>query len=265
MSATFMPVTEDRQPAKWLEMFAERGYLLFSNCLQGTEIHRYRSWLEQAIEAEAHWRGQRQGHDAYQCVFLPYHHQGFFELLRHELLSQIINLLLGAQCTLYSFSNSSMPSGAGNFSSRIHVDRHYFTGSWLEGVGVLLALDDFCEANGASWWLAGSHTHAEAPMAEHFYASAQRLCVPAGSLLIFHPRLWHAGGINQTTTPRHAVTMAFCKPHIKPRLNFLALMQGRLPEDPQVLQRLGMYAQPPESLEQFYSAKPTHSQDLRNC
>ena len=67
-------------------------------------------------------------------------------------------------------------------------------------INLLVMLDDFRADNGATWLLSGSHQHAQAP--EQFATEAQQICAPAGSLLLFDARLWHAAGHNHSPWPR---------------------------------------------------------------
>jgi ectoine hydroxylase-related dioxygenase (phytanoyl-CoA dioxygenase family) len=75
------------------------------------------------------------------------------------------------------------------------------------------ALDDFSAANGATLVVPGSHQgHDRRPdMTESVSAE-----MPAGSVLVFLGRLWHAGGANVTNRPRLGVIIDYVQPWLRP-------------------------------------------------
>jgi ectoine hydroxylase-related dioxygenase (phytanoyl-CoA dioxygenase family) len=75
------------------------------------------------------------------------------------------------------------------------------------------ALDDFSAANGATLLVPGSHHgHDRRPdMTDAIPAE-----MPAGSVLVFLGRLWHAGGANITDQPRLGVIIDYVQPWLRP-------------------------------------------------
>jgi ectoine hydroxylase-related dioxygenase (phytanoyl-CoA dioxygenase family) len=149
-----------------------------------------------------------------------------------------------------------MPPGRANYSYRIHVDQPRKLQGYETNADVMMLLDDFTADNGATWILPGSHRTREAPKSEHFFANAKRAIAPAGSLVYLNPRVWHSGGQNQTDEWRHSITLNMCRPYMKQRLDIPKIMAKSgvdltgVPE--KVLQKMGFYAQVPESLEEYY-------------
>ena len=121
-------------------------------------------------------------------------------------------------------------------------------------MGATILLDDFTEENGATWFLPRSQWQAEAPSEDDFYKKAQRLIAPAGSVLFFNARLWHAGGDNQTDQWRHALTINMCRPYMKQRIDIPRAMAGMdlSGVSERVRQKLGFFSQPPASLDEYY-------------
>jgi ectoine hydroxylase-related dioxygenase (phytanoyl-CoA dioxygenase family) len=147
-----------------------------------------------------------------------------------------------------------MPPNGRNYSVRVHTDSPRIIPGYVTNMGATILLDDFTEENGATWYLPRSQSRADAPPEDEFYATAKRLIAPAGSVLFFNARIWHAGGDNHTDRWRHALTINMCRPYMKQRIDIPRAMQGmdlsRVSD--QVKQKLGFFSQPPASLEEYY-------------
>ena len=121
-------------------------------------------------------------------------------------------------------------------------------------MGATILLDDFTEENGATSFLPGSHTRAEAPSLEEYEAGRQRVIAPAGSVFFFNARLWHSGESNLTDQWRHALTLNVCRPYMKQRIDIpraMAHMDLSGVSD-RALQKLGFHAQVPASYDEYY-------------
>lgn len=234
----------------WISEFEENGLALFDRVVSSSVIKLLKSKLSKAIIEEQSLR--RSSDDESLVVCCPYYDDFFIEVAEQYLFS-IADRLLGKDSILYSYSNSSIPSGAGNFSSEMHVERYYFSG-YLESIGIMVLLDDFNENNGGTLFLLGSHLSLTKPSSKFFYQDAKRLIAKSGSVLIFNPRLWHSGGINSSAQRRDALTVGFCRPYMKQRLNYPYIFKRRsLNYSKKTKQKLGFYAQSPKSIEEFYS------------
>ena len=118
----------------------------------------------------------------------------------------------------------------------------------------MLLLDDFTEENGGTLFLLGSQQRPEKPEPASFFAQAKRLVAAAGSILLFHPHIWHAGGVNQSSHRRDALTLGFCRPYMKQRLNYPVMFAERAGHYSEAIkQKLGFNAVSPTSLPEFYS------------
>jgi ectoine hydroxylase-related dioxygenase (phytanoyl-CoA dioxygenase family) len=121
-------------------------------------------------------------------------------------------------------------------------------------MGATILLDDFTEENGATWFLPGSHERADMPTEEEFYGGARRVVARAGTVFFFNARLWHAGAANTTSHWRHALTINACRPYMKQRIDIPRAMAGMdlTGVSDRVRQKLGFFAQPPASLDEYY-------------
>lgn len=99
-----------------------------------------------------------------------------------------------------------------------------FHADWRSGVepgdyyvcNSMWLLDDFTVENGATRVVPGSHRSGkhpkdalEDPTQEH--PEEIQLLASSGTVIIFNSHLWHAGGLNQTTTRRHGMLAYYCR------------------------------------------------------
>lgn len=235
-----------------VDSFSRDGFYTVRSALVRGDLLTLKRALNMAMREERLLHRKNFDDDC-QVVCCPWYDDVFFNVLKGTVFN-VVNALIGKDCILYNYSNSCLLPGQGNFSSHIHVERPYSTGNHIEGVGVIVLLDDFYEENGATWFMAGSHRLEKSPDAKTFFQSARRLVAPAGSLFFFHPHLWHAGGVNNTAHPRTALSIGFCRPYLKQRFDFPAMFssRARVMQDKELLQKLGFLAKVPDSVESYY-------------
>ena len=98
-----------------------------------------------------------------------------------------------------------------------------FHADWRSGVepgdyyvcNSMWLLDDFTEENGATRVVPGSHRSGKHPKDALEDAAQQhpqeiQLTAPSGTVIVFNSHLWHAGGLNQTDSPRHGMLAYYC-------------------------------------------------------
>jgi ectoine hydroxylase-related dioxygenase (phytanoyl-CoA dioxygenase family) len=232
------------------------GYAVVPGVLAPDTVARLKADLALAIEREVAWHEGTDYVDYGMVLVCCTHARSFVDVLGDEAVMAPLCRILGDGCIVYAYTSSSMPPGKSNYSRRIHVDSPRLIPGYETTMGVLLALDDFTEDNGATWVLPRSHRTKEAPTEDHFYANAKRVLATAGSAIYLNPRLWHAGGDNTTASWRHAITVSMCRPYMKQRLDIPKMMAKSEVDltgvSERALQKMGFLAQVPESLEEYY-------------
>src|SRR5688572_3254871 len=185
-----------------------QGYAILPDVVPAAMLPSLRTELQSAIDAERKLLEQRYPGAHYGMVLLCSLYGGsLLKILGEDSLMAPFEWVMGEGCIIYADTSSSMPPGGGNYSNRIHVDCPRLIPGYVTNMGATILLDDFTERNGATWFLPGSHTRAEAPSEDEFYGGAGRVIAPAGSAFYFNARLWHAGGHNQTGEWRHALML----------------------------------------------------------
>ena len=145
-------------------------------------------------------------------------------------------------------------TGRPSYVSKVHRDIRFFSGDFPLMLNLLIMLDDFTLENGATYVLAKSHKLSKKPSDEEFYAKANRVVGKKGDLLFFNSNLWHAAGINKTSTQRRAITITFTKPFMKQQLDYpRAIGYKHLETLSEELQQvIGYFARTPINLNEWY-------------
>jgi ectoine hydroxylase-related dioxygenase (phytanoyl-CoA dioxygenase family) len=233
-----------------------KGYAVVTDVLSPAVVAQLRRDLEVAIEREVAFQGTKDYVDYGMVLVCCAYARSFVDVLGEDGVMRIIERILGEGCIVYAYTSSSMPPGQSNYSYRIHVDSPRLIPGYETNAGAMMLLDDFTLENGATWILPGSQHTRERPTDEHFFANAERVVAPAGSVVYLNPRVWHSGGKNETGAWRHSITVNMCRPYMKQRLDIPKIMAKSGVDlagaSDKALQKMGFYAQVPESLDEYY-------------
>ncbi len=178
----------------------------------------------------------------------------FFDVLEHPRLLGVLDTFLGPTSIVYAYTTSSMPAGGSNYSRRIHVDCPRVIPNYMSNLGIMIALDDFTAENGATYFLPESFERLDAPSAEEFFGSAERVFPRKGDLVVFNARTWHCGGANTTDVDRHALTINACRSYMRQRFDYPRLVGESLAAEfsPSLRRVLGFDVRVPTSLKEYY-------------
>jgi ectoine hydroxylase-related dioxygenase (phytanoyl-CoA dioxygenase family) len=153
-------------------------------------------------------------------VFLGEHTRRIFNLLArdplfekvpvHDAVLPVIENVLDDECLLSSLTAIEMHPG--ETDQPFHADDGSFGLPRPHGpitCTALWALTDFDRANGATRLVPGSQAAARIPRRGESpeFVSAE---MPAGSVLVYHGSLWHAGGANLSDARRVGIVVNYC-------------------------------------------------------
>lgn len=180
--------------------------------------------------------------------------ESFLKLLKELPVWGYVQDYFGGNFILNSMGGIiNFPSGA-TYASRVHRDIRTFSGDLPLMLNMLIMLDDFTIANGATRLLSGSHKTLEQPSDEEFFANAGHAVGKAGSVLLFNSNVWHAAGHNTTQGVRRALTPTFTRPFMKQQADYPRVLgydyASKLSEE--MKQILGYNARVPASLDEWY-------------
>mgnify|MGYP005668106529 CR=1 FL=1 len=242
-------------PTLFKNSFDNDGYVVVENVFDNKFIDDIIPELKAAIEKESkEFHGSKEHKDYGMLLACCVHGGKFLDVVEHKPYIEPFNWILGDTSIIWVYTSSAMAPNSGNYSSRIHVDRPYFTPNYIDAMGSLILLNDFTEENGATYILPKSHLKEDEPSEEYFYKNAERLIAPKGSVFYFNLRLWHAGGKNISNDWRYALGIGMIKPYLKQRIDLPSALEH---VDISSLtsygkQKLGFYSQPPKSIAQYY-------------
>lgn len=246
---------EELEREGFIREFDESGFVVVTGVFNHDFMDALIPELESAIELEAARYGGEGFQDYGMLRACPVYGGHFLDVPGHEPYVKPFDWILGDTCYIYVYTSSSMPPSQGNYSTRIHVDRPHFIPGYTEAMGSLILLSDFTEENGATWILPRSHSRPDAPDESEFYSNAIRLIAPKGSVIYFHLRLWHAGGVNRSSLWRHCLGIGMVRAGMKQRIDLPRAMNNIDVSglSDLALQKLGFYAQVPASLDEYYA------------
>lgn len=242
-----MELTEEE-----IKHFETEGYIIRRSAIDSALVERLKAAVIKGLAEEEKYAAS----PLYKKGVLslcPVYSADFLKVLETPTVMDAVDGLLGRDCILHLYMSSCMPPTESNYSERIHVDNPRFIPGYTEGLGCIIPLTDFTLENGATYILPGSHLVAEPPTEEEFYKNAIRFTANAGDLVLFHGRMWHAGGINNSAEWRHALAFGFYKPHLKQRINMKLAMEGidMSNVSDYVKYKLGFFSNPPATIEEY--------------
>lgn len=231
------------------------GFANVGAVINSATVTAMRDELQRAIDEDIQrWSQNPWYRDQWMVHNLMLRHPVFMGFLENPLMHAYLSKLLAPSCTVYAYTSSSLPPNGSNYSRRIHVDAQAECTDYITNVGVLVALDDFSEENGATYFLPGSHRSLEIPDEEHFFANAVRALPRAGEAIIFNARTFHYGGLNTTPRARHAITLNVCRNWMKQRFDYPRMLAADeiAALGPVGRRFVGMDSRIPVSLDEYY-------------
>lgn len=239
----------------FLDKYNEDGMVLFEDILSVEVVKSLKHELKEAIKKENEYHGSQEYKDYGMVLCCAKYGGNFLKIFENERIFEPFELVLGKDCILYSNASSAMPPKSSNFSARVHVDAPVdFPNEYQLRMLSLILLDDFNNDNGSTWFLPKSHKIIKKPDDSFFYAKSKRLNAKAGSILYWNPKIWHAGGFNNTEKWRDAFTIVMTRHFCKQRLD-IPKMLGEVNLNEKAKRRLGYLNIPPSSYEDYYERK----------
>lgn len=191
------------------------------------------------------------------CRGLIDYDMDFLKLLTSDNFNTILKATVGETAILHLQNGIILFPDLRHNQARYHRDfPKSFISSELLSINIFVLLDDFTAANGGTYLVPGSHRISEMPSDRYIEENQIQPEAPAGSALIFDSMLWHKSGMNTTKNARLAINNQFTKPFIKQQLNYPEMMKGKVDRESRFAQRIGMWAIPPRSVDEYRVRDP---------
>jgi ectoine hydroxylase-related dioxygenase (phytanoyl-CoA dioxygenase family) len=227
------------------------GFTVVPDAVSLECVRSLRQELSVLIDDDRSSLGEAARVDDHMVQNLMVRHPVFLDLLNNAAIVDALDSMLSPTSIVYAYTSSSMPPAGTNYSARVHVDSPRVIPGYITNIGVIVALDDFTDDNGATYFLPGSFERLDPPSEEEFFAGARRVYPKAGDLVVFNARTFHFGGHNATSEARHAVTINACRSYMRQRFDYARMV----PDDgltPTQRRLLGFDVRVPTSLEEYY-------------
>ena len=231
------------------------GYSVIENFLTEEQCDYLRTQLELSIERYVPSNNsERSILDKYHMHDLLCQSIDYGKTLEDPRLQQLIAPILGEYWIMYAYTSSSLPPNGTNYGGRLHVDSPRFISNYPTNLGVIWALDDFTEDNGATHVLPGSHNTDLIPSEKLFTEKNIRLTCKKGSIIVLNARMWHAAGNNNTDRFRHALTINLCRPFMKQRMDWVRFIPEKISNElnEQARRIIGFDTRIPTNLAEFF-------------
>lgn len=135
---------------------------------------------------------------------------------------------------------------------RFHRDVRTWSGRFRLMVNMLVMVDDFTQANGATCIVPGSHLAEARPSDDDLARRGVQVTGTAGGVVLFDSNLWHSAMPNLTPSPRKALTLTFTRPFVKQQMDYPRLLGEDFTDAPRLRQVLGYNARVPVDHDQWY-------------
>ncbi len=213
----------DAEVVAWAESLHAHGHATMPGVFTSAEVAGLADGLDQLFAEEASIAEERGWlTNAYLVSYcLPAKLPQFVELGTHPGLLRLARVAVGDSCVLSSMNGfTTRPGGT---AQRMHVDQDVGSGATLIGVNLVVVLDDFTEATGATRLVPGSHLWGLRTLDP---ATIEKQATPveasAGSVVGFASSLRHASGANRTTRRRRSIHAYYAPEWVTPHWDFRA-------------------------------------------
>lgn len=241
-----------------IDFYNTNGYVAIKSTLDAAYLEQLKSIMLELIDVEKNAINIENYRDYGFLLCAPHYADKYPEILdvlNNEEMLHFVEQILEKWFIVYLYSNNCIPPNGGNTKAyKPHVDTPRYIQNYHQSMVAMITMDDYTELNGATWVLPASQTIKEKPTDDYFYANAQRVVVPKGTICFFDPKVWHAAGTNFSQDWRTCLLIVFCKPWMKQRVDIPRFMShvdtDKLSD--KIKQLLGFKSQPPAAFNEFY-------------
>jgi len=247
----------DHSTDEALSLLDKNGWFVWPDAIDATLLDTLAVELGSALTLRGQIRrrqGVEGGNDGTLHHLLA-DHPCFIELLsRIEPFDPLMRRYFNSQYILNSYGGVINRRDTRAYVHGIHRDIRFSSDTKRFMLNILVMLDDFTLANGATHLLSGSQHLRDKPADDVFSTQAARATGKRGSILFFDSRVWHATGKSEVDTPRRALTLTFTSPFFKQQLDYPRLCGYDAAKTLSLFlkQIIGFNSRVPSTLDEYY-------------
>lgn len=243
LEAVLRPVDEKALAAD-LAVIARDGFVILERLINTDETSAAKAALEKLVGPTG--RNGFEGLKTQRAYALLKKTRALDGVAAHPRVLAILDALMGPSPLLSAFLAIRILPG--ETAQVAHFDAGFYPGARPRAclaASAIWAIDPFTEENGATLVWPGSHLWEDARRPDP--ADAVPALMPAGSAIIFHGDLWHAGGANRSQAARLAVSPQYCAQWLRTMENMALAIPPAVVKDlsPDLQSLLGYQIRPP--------------------
>jgi len=235
---------------KHIESIRIKGYSVIENVYTPQELDLWRKKIDSVYDIQEREFGKKALIDIQEldlCRAPLLYDTEFIAMASHPHILSVIREILGDWFIL-NLQNAiiNRPNKAHHQSSwHRDLPHQNFVISRPLAINALFAIDEFSEETGATQLLPFSHKSELFPSEEYIKNNSIIASIPAGSVIVFDPMLFHRAGFNHSTLTRRAVNHLYTTPIIKQQYDFSRAINTKVKLQPMISRLLGMDSQVP--------------------
>ena len=198
-----------------MESIKREGFTVIENLLSSKEIESIRHELSPYLRRKNLGRNNFEGFHTERVYALLNKAPAIATIVEHPTILEILDRLLPLNYLLSAALAINVHPG--ETPQPLHRDdtsgsNDFGLKNELTGVSAIWAIDEFTNQNGSTEIVEASHLSSAINSETN---KPMKVCMPAGSVLIFDGRLQHRGGSNRSSRPRLGITPQYCAPHLR--------------------------------------------------
>lgn len=255
-SPTFL-MPNNNSPEHQLSLLDKDGWFVLPDAFDGPLIDTLAEELGTALTLRGQIRRRNgvEGANDGTLHHLLADHPSFMELLtRIKPFDPLLSRYFNGKYILNSYGGVINRRDTTAYVHGVHRDIRFSSDTKRFMLNILVMLDDFTLANGATHLLSGSQHLRDKPDTNAFSQQASRATGKRGSILFFDSRIWHATGKSEVDTPRRALTLTLTSPFFKQQLDYPRLCgyERAATLSPFLKQIIGFNSRVPSTLDEYY-------------
>jgi ectoine hydroxylase-related dioxygenase (phytanoyl-CoA dioxygenase family) len=236
--------------AQYVEEIAIRGFAIIPTLFSATDLVKWRKKIDSVYNKQE----TEFGRDALIAIQeldtcrapLLYDFE-FIQLATHTLVLSVVKRLLGDWIILSQQNGIINRPNQTHHQNSWHRDLPYqnYVISRPLAVSVLIAIDEFSEATGATHVVPFTHKLQTLPSVPYMESNRTVIAASAGSAIVFDSMLFHRAGFNKSQIIRRGVNQVYTIPLLKQQYDFPRALGQRFDLTPAIAQLLGYTSQAP--------------------